>query len=86
MSTPFESNPADAAEQDAPVGPAADQDDGPPVRSDVPDDVPVADAVEQAAVVAPRETRADRPVPLEADPADTAEQGVVVHADEDDAR
>jgi hypothetical protein len=88
-SAPLEANPADAAEQEMPAAPAAD-----PAPSEVPedvpggvrDDVPVADALEQDAAVAPGQARTGRGLPLEADPADAAEQDVVVQADEDEGR
>ena len=49
-------------------------------------DVPEADAVEQAQPAGPGEHRAARDLPLEADPADSAEQAVVVPLDEDEGR
>lgn len=89
-SGPLEANPADAAEQEMPAAPAVDPalssevpDDAP---GGVPDDVPVADALEQDAAVAPGQARTGRALPLEADPADAAEQDVVVQADEDEGR
>ena len=51
-----------------------------------PDDVPVADALEQQAPAAPGEERVERDLPVEADPADAAEQSVVVPLDEDEGR
>ena len=51
-----------------------------------PDDVPVTDALEQRQPAAPVEELLDRELPLEADPADAAEQSVVVPLDEDEGR
>jgi hypothetical protein len=84
MTTPFESDPADAAEQAAPVAgaPGSVTEDG--ATPALPTEADPFDAAEQAAPV----TGAARPadLPLEADPADAAEQGVVVEVDEDERR
>lgn len=49
-------------------------------------EAPEADAAEQRAPLTPPEGEAPRPAPLDADPADVAEQERVVELDEDDYR
>lgn len=83
MTTPVPD--ADAAEQRLAVDGYSD--DGALHRAAVPDDASEADAVEQAQPVgaaAARPLSAD--LPLEADPADAAEQDDVVPLDEDEGR
>ena len=81
------STPEDRIEQDmTPTGDAPRLD--PP---DVPLEAPAPDAVEQATPAGPGEHLATSGgdaghVPLEADPADAAEQSVVVELDEDEHR
>ena len=82
-----ESTPEDRIEQDmTPTGDAPRLD--PP---DVPLEAPARDAVEQATPAGPGEHTATSGgdagrLPLEADPADAAEQSVVVELDEDERR
>ena len=79
MTTPFEADPADAAEQAAPVaGAQADPAGALPTEADP------FDAAEQHAPLTGAAPASD--LPLEADAADAAEQGVVVEADEDERR
>ena len=73
---------ADAAEQRL----AVDGDPAAELPRDLPDDAPVADAVEQALPAAPAGGRHAVDLPLEADEADAAEQAHVVPLDEDEAR
>ena len=79
MTTPFEADPADAAEQAAAV---VDTEVDPTPA--LPTEADPFDAAEQAAPVTGSASAAD--LPLEADPADAAEQSAVVEADEDERR
>ena len=72
--------PEDVAEQAAAVAP----EDAAP--ESLPADAAEHDALEQAHDVAPSQVRTPRPVPLEAEGADVAEQQVEVELDEDDYR
>jgi hypothetical protein len=82
-----ESNPADRVEQSTTPTGDAPRLDAPDIALETPD----ADAVEQATPAGPGEHVADSGgdagrLPLEADPADAAEQAVVVELDEDERR
>jgi len=81
VTTP-ETDPYDAAEQQAPVGPA-----GGGLPDGLPDAAPEADALEQALPAGPQAgTRLPDDVPLEADGADAVEQAQDVPLDEDEGR
>jgi hypothetical protein len=75
-------SPEDRAEQAA----TATRDEAVLPAPDVPLEAPDADAVEQAAEVAPVQHVAARDLPLEADDADAAEQATVLDLDEDERR
>ena len=74
-------SPEDVAEQSVAV--AADE--GAPAET-LSDDAAEHDALEQAQDVAPSEVRTPAAPPLEAEPADVADQQVAVELDEDDYR
>jgi hypothetical protein len=80
MTTPLPDG--DAAEQQAP----ADAGTVPELPSRVADDAAEGDAVEQALPVVPTGAGPAGSVPLEADPADAAEQSLEVLLDEDEGR
>jgi hypothetical protein len=81
VTTP-ETDPYDAAEQQAPVADA-----GSGLPTGLPDAVPEGDAVEQALSAGPEAgTRLPDSVPLEATEADAVEQAQDVPLDEDEGR
>lgn len=79
MTTPFEADPADAAEQASPV--AGLETDAAPA---LPAEADPFDVAEQAASVTGAAPTSD--MPLEANPADAAEQAAAVETDEDERR